>query len=283
MKSVLFTKLLKGLSLDDVARIGQELGVDGIDLLVRSGHQVTPAEPEVLGAAVRRLEGHGLSVAAITTDITDPANGLAETLFAASADAGVRLIRLGYWNYGVGDRYQRVLDAARRHLDDLEQLARRYRVRPMIQLHGGTIHSSGVMTAALLDGHDPAFLGAYPDPGNQAVQDGREDWRLTFDVLEPWLCFVGVKNGGWSSAGYGATGQRQWHSDWLGIAEGMVPWDEILGWLAERHSEVPLSFHSHYEVPLEQALEQTRADIRYVRGLLASTGAEAPTNAMGAR
>jgi hypothetical protein len=31
----------------------------------------------------------------------------------------------------------------------------------------------------------------------------------------------------------------------------------------------PLSFHSHYEVPLPQALEQTRLDLRFIHRQIA--------------
>jgi hypothetical protein len=61
----------------------------------------------------------------------------------------------------------------RRHLDILERLARGVDAHLAIQLHGATIHSSWHLTAVLLDGHDPAYLGAYPDPGNQAVRPAR--------------------------------------------------------------------------------------------------------------
>jgi sugar phosphate isomerase/epimerase len=270
MHCLLFTKLLKGLSLDEVGHIGADLGFDGIDLLVRPGHQLQPSAALSLQPAVELLRGYGLTVPAITTDLIDARDSHTELLFDACATAGVGLIRLGYWKYGPGDQYRTVFARARHQLDGLVQLADRYRVRPMIQLHGGTIHSSGSLAAQLLEGHDPALLGAYPDPGNQATQSGREDWRLTFDLLEPWLCMVGVKNGGWSFGAYNANGQRQWSSDWLGLPEGMVPWDDVLAALAHDHSAVPLSFHSHYELPLTQALDQTRTDLQYVRRIAAS-------------
>ena len=166
-----------------------------------------------------------------TTDLTDPARMPTEKLLAACAEAGIGLIRLGYWHYDPQVGYAEGFDAARRQLDELDRLAENTGVRLAIQLHGGTIHASGCQTAALLAGHDPARLGAYPDPGNQTVQDGREDWRFTFDVLRPWLCCVGVKNGGWFPADLAPSGQRRWRSDWYGIPDGMVPWDEILAYL----------------------------------------------------
>ncbi|HEU0116646.1 MAG TPA: TIM barrel protein [Thermomicrobiales bacterium] len=265
MQTVLFTKLFRGRTLDEIAEHGAGLGFDGIDLLIRNGHQVTPGEPDGLAGAAARLQAAGLSVPMATTDLTDPNWSGAARLLAACADAGIGTIRLGYWKYDPAVGYAAQFDAARRDLDGLSALARAAGVQLAIQLHGGTLHGSGAQTRALLEGHDPQFISAYPDPGNQVVQDGREDWRFTFDVLRPWLSCVGVKNGGWFAGDIDANGQRRWRSDWLGLADGMVPWDDILAFLAEERFDGLLTLHSHYEVPFDQVIDQTRADLRYVR------------------
>jgi sugar phosphate isomerase/epimerase len=269
MDIVLFTKLFRGCEIEEIATAANGLGVDGIDLLIRPGHQVEPEAPERIPEAVRYLQQQGLRVPMATTDLTDPAKMPAERVLAACAEAGIGLIRLGYWHYDPRLGYAAVFETARRQLDELDRLAERTGVRLAIQLHGGTIHASGCQTAALLAGHDPNHIGAYPDPGNQTVQDGREDWRFTFDVLRPWLCCVGVKNGGWFPGELAPSGQRRWRSDWFGIADGMVPWDDILAYLSESGFDGLLSFHSHYEVPLSQVLTQTRVDLEFVRRQLA--------------
>jgi sugar phosphate isomerase/epimerase len=268
MKIVLFTKLFRGRSLVEIADATSGLGFDGIDLLIRPGHQAEPDDPASIHEAARRLRQAGLTVPMATTDLTDPTDERAERVLAACAETGIDLIRLGYWKYDLQRGYAACFDAARRDLDGLARLAEKHGVRLAIQLHGDTIHGSGAQAAALLTGHDPALIGAYPDPGNQTVQDGRENWRFTFDVLAPWLCCVGVKNGGWFPAELSEAGQRRWRSDWLGVPDGMVPWDEIATYLKETRYEGFLSFHSHYEVPLDQVLAQTRVDLGYVKRLI---------------
>jgi sugar phosphate isomerase/epimerase len=259
---VLFTKLFEQREAGEIGRVAAELGFDGIDLLIRSGYTVDPAEARRIPQLVKEFQASGLSVPIATTDLTDVSAFPVEEVFGACAEAGIGLIRLGYWKYDGTRRYADIKAEARRQLGELVDAAGRFGVRLAIQLHGGTIHSSGALTAALLEGHDPAKLGAYPDPGNQAVQDGREDWRLTFDMLEPWLSCVGVKNGGWSRSGSG------WESEWLGIADGMVPWPDILDHLRQKGFAGPLSFHSHYTWPYDKVLDQTGADLRYVRDLI---------------
>ncbi|MEQ7128978.1 TIM barrel protein [Actinopolymorpha sp. B11F2] len=269
MRTVLFTKLFQSRRVDEIAATTAELGFDGIDLLVRPGATVDPAEARDIPAAVQRLESEGLSVPMATTDLTDPERFPADAVLGACADAGVGLIRLGYWAYKPTIRpYADTVAEARQHLARLDALAAHHGVRLAIQLHGGTIHASGALTRVLLEGHPPERLCAYPDPGNQVVQDGREDWRMTLEILQTWLACVGVKNGGWFPAATTGTGQREWSSDWFGLADGMVPWAEILPHLQAIGFDGELSLHSHYELPYDQVIDQTRTDLRYVKRLL---------------
>lgn len=268
MEAVLFTKLFRGESVETIATSANSLGFDGIDLLIREGFQVTPSKPEQISEVVAKLKDAGLSVPMATTDITDPAQAPTDAIFKACAEAGVEIIRLGYWKYDPSVGYRALRDKARQHLRDIASIASASGIKAAIQLHGDTIHASGAQTAVLLEEHDPAVIGAYPDPGNQVVQEGREDWRFTFDILEPWLCCVGVKNGGWFAGQLAESGQRHWWADWLGLADGMVPWDEIVEYLGGSNYDGLLSFHSHYEVPLDQVIDQTRVDLSFVRRLL---------------
>ena len=264
MQPVLFTKLFQDQTVEEIATHAQEAGFRAIDLLVRPGHQVEPGNSRELAGAVKVLEQQGLAVTMVTTDLVDPEDQDTEAVLVACAESNIGLIRLGYWKYDGARRYADCLDTARRQLAGLAGLAERYGVRLAVQLHGGTIHGSGAQAATLLDGIDPSLIGAYPDPGNQTVQDGREDWRFTFDILADRLCCVGVKNGGWFPADLAPSGQRHWQSDWLGLADGMVPWDDVMAYLAGSGYDGPLSFHSHYEVPLAQALDQTQTDLRFI-------------------
>lgn len=273
MQLVLFTKLFLGQSIEEIGAIGSRLGFDGIDLLVRPGFQVEPTNPDGIGAAVSRLKQDGLSVPMATTDLTDPAAIDTPRLFNSFAENGIRVVRLGYWKYDPSVGYASLLDTTRRQLDELAKLAEAAGITLTIQLHGGTIHGSGAQTASLLQGHDPRILGVYPDPGNQTVQDGREDWRFTFDILGPWINTVGVKNGGWFPSSLADTGQRRWQSDWLGLPDGMVPWDQIVGHLVNTNFDGLLTLHSHYEVPYPQVLDQTALDLNYIKRLIAEGGA----------
>ena len=276
MEAVLFTKLFQQRSPAEVSDVTADLGFDGVDLLIRSGCTADPGDAAAIGRAAEHVRSAGLSVPMATTDLTDPAQGQAERVLGACAQAGIEMVRLGYWKYDPAEsRYHRALDRARRQLAELVAIADRHGVRLAVQLHGGSIHSSGALTRTMLEGHSPQQLVGYPDPGNQAVQEGRVDWRLTFDLLEPWLGCVGVKNGGWSAADPTPVGQRSWRSTWLGLADGMVPWPEIIAHLTGSGYAGLLSVHSHYRLPYERVLDQTRTDLHFLRRLLAEAEPQA--------
>lgn len=265
---VLFTKLFGGAAIAEIAKTASSLRFDGIDLLVRPGFALEPSQAHRLPTAVEQIRGEGLSVPLVTTDMIDADTYPAETVLRCCAEADVALVRMGYWPYARASGYAAILERARRSLDALVPLAQKYRVKLLLQLHGGTIHASGALASRLLEGYDTAHLGAYADPGNQVVQDGHEPWELTLDLLWHRLACLGVKNGGWFPGRYADSGQRTWTADWTPLHEGMARWDEIFAFLARSRFAGVLSFHSHYEVPRELAIAMTRVDLAYARRAL---------------
>jgi sugar phosphate isomerase/epimerase len=266
--SILFTKLFGSRPASEIGESAAALGFDGIDLLIRPGFTTSPDDPAGIVKAVKDLKVASLSVPNATTDVTDPARYPLEQVLGACSEAGIGMVRLGFWTYDGSRPYRELADEAKRHLDQHERAAERHGIKLTLQLHGGTIHCSGALAMRLLDGRDPQRIGAYIDPGNQTVQDGHEQWRLTFDLLGPWLSCVGVKNGGWFPAETHDSGQRLWQSDWFGVADGAAPWHEIAGHLVKRGYDGPLCFHGHYHLPLAQVLDQTGADRRYLKRLM---------------
>jgi sugar phosphate isomerase/epimerase len=263
-----FTKALQGLRLDAAAAATADIGFDCVDLLIRDGHAVTPDAPEGVALAVAAYAAEGLRTVMATIDATRP-DDATERLLGSCRDAGIGLVRLGFWRYDPAPGWPVLVDMARRDLDGFERLAERLGIRLLLQLHGGSIHASGAQAAHLLAGRDPARIGAYPDPGNQSIQEGSEAWRVTLDILAPWLCCIGVKNGDWSAGGYRPSGQREWRAEWCALDEGMVPWDDIVRHLVTSSFQGPFSMHSHYRVPRDQALAKVRADLSYFRRLIA--------------
>jgi sugar phosphate isomerase/epimerase len=268
MQVIMFTKLFRELGSSETAALLSEMGFDGVDLLIREGWHVTPQTADSIQGVVTQFKQRGLNVPMATCDAVDPSNPITERIIAHCAEAGIGVLRIGYWRYDLAHGYRTILKEAQDQLAGLARLAERHSICLALQLHGGTIHSSSGQALHLLTPHDPRYVGAYVDPGNQVVQEGREDWRLTLDALEPWLCCLGVKNGGWFAGMNDQDGQRRWQSDWLPLSDGMFPWSDILAHLSQTRFSGILSLHSQYRLPFAQAVAQTGVDLGFVRRIL---------------
>ncbi|MBT5963487.1 MAG: hypothetical protein HOG99_18205, partial [Gemmatimonadetes bacterium] len=93
MKLIVFSKMLSDKSVEELADLAQELGIDGYDLAVRPGHPVNPDN--------------------VTT---------ADTLLAAMADAGAPRVKLGYYKIDLNSSYWNQVEATRRHLEGWGEL-----------------------------------------------------------------------------------------------------------------------------------------------------------------
>lgn len=262
MRLAMFTKLFGDSDLGVVAQEVAGLGLKGVDLLVRQGYAVVPSRPAGIGEAARIFARAGLQLEMVTTDLIE-GDQCAAAVLAACADAGVSLVRLGFYRYDPSLGYARCRERGRRQLGELEAISRRTGIRLALQLHHGTLHSSGALAAALLEGRDGQAFGIYVDPGNQ-VKQGSEDWRLTLELAGDRLCCVGVKNAGWYAAG--PSGAPPWEARWVPLEEGLVPWPEILSQLNETGYDGLLSLHAFYqELRLPAALEAVRRDLNFLR------------------
>ena len=126
----LFVKPWKTLSLPQLARRVKSLGFDLIELPVRPGFQVEPAEIErALPAAVNLLADEGIRVLNVTADIALDD----ERLYSACAAAGTKMNRVMFWQ-GEAD-YWTAEAAARRQLDAALPFCERYDIQIGIQNH----------------------------------------------------------------------------------------------------------------------------------------------------
>ncbi len=264
MRVLAFTKPFGPMTVERLADAVVEVGADGADLVVRDGHTVTPAQPERIGEVAAALRSNGADLDIVTTDLVEPGAD-AERVLGACADAGVGLVRLGFFRYDAALGYQRCLDTARRDLAALVDTAARHGVRPVLQLHHGTVHPSAALALRLLadlDGADGTDgPGVYADPGNQS-KEGSESWPLHLDLLGERIVCIGVKNSAWRE------GPAGWTCDWQPFTDGgVVPWPDVLATLRERGYAGALSLHVHYTNP--DPVEAVTRDLAHLRSLLA--------------
>jgi sugar phosphate isomerase/epimerase len=271
---IYFTKFLRGLTPGEVAEIAKRLGFDGLDLAVRRGQAVNPANVrDALPAAMKIWEKAGLSVPMVSTEtgLTDPQDRTVEPIWAACAETGVRNIKIGYWPWKEGESYSKSVDQARRDLERFSKVSEKHRVRTLVHNHSGpylACNASTLMT--LLRDSDPAWVGAYMDPAHLAVNG--EPLPLALEIVGDHLAMIAVKNVAYiaTESAAGTT----WSRKWCLLRDGLVDWPRAIELLRGRGYDGPLSLHGEYSGPEERdaILKNVAEDVKYLISISSVSG-----------
>lgn len=281
MQFALFTDDLSDLSIREVCRAAKKAGFDGIDLTLRNGGHVRPENAaKGLAAAHEIADDEGIAISLVTTGIISADAPFTEEVFSA-AHFHHREIKLGYWRYEPFGTLARQLDDARRKLEAIVNLARRYRVRPCLHVHSGPILSNGPLVYLLIKDFAPEDVGAYVDTMHMSYEGGGSGWEMMLDLLAPWIALVGVKNYILPATKRDAYGQQRFELKKVPLADGIAPLPQFFQRLKQIGYDGVVSLSSEYKGPgsfrpltTPQLLEQAAADLRYLKGVIAALAAE---------
>lgn len=267
---IMFSKMLKEQSIDQLIESLKFVGADGVDLAVRPGYPVNPDNvADTLVPAAEELRAAGLSIPMVTapTDLTKASAPYAEPLFRACGEARVPLIKLGYWGAPAED-YWGAVERMKAELGQFADLGAKHGVKPCLHTHSG--NNMALNAAALmhiLRDFPPDRAGAYVDVGHLAVCG--EPPALAFAMAAEWLSIVGCKDLDRVKTDDGGTKTRT-----VPVGEGFVDWRGTINWLVKHDFRGPLTFHSEFPSPnTDHLLEQTQKDIAFVRDLGRQAGA----------
>ena len=249
MKLIVFSKMLQEKSVAELIELAQRHGYDGYDLAVRPGHPVNPDNAAAaLPQAQTQMEQAGLQIGMVTGnfDLLTADHPLAEPLLAAMDSANVRLLKLGYFRFEPQTMdYWEQVDNVRRAFSAWEKLASIYNVK--ICYHTHSHYCMGLNAAALmhlLRDFDPAYLGAYLDPGHFAVDGEPFDFGLA--MAREHLSILSVKDvlvERVEKNGHGAA-----KALWVAAGEGIVDWTAVFGELRRIEYDGFLSIHCEYDI-----------------------------------
>ena len=253
MNLIVFSKMLQEKSIAELIELAQRHGYDGYDLAVRPGHPVNPDNAATaLPQAQTQMEQAGLQIGMVTGnfDLLTADHPLAEPLLAAMDSANVRLLKLGYFRFEPQTMdYWEQVENVRRAFAAWEKLASIYNVK--ICYHTHSHYCMGLNAAALmhlLRDFDPAYLGAYLDPGHFAVDGEPFDFGLA--MAREHLSILSVKDvlvERIEKNGHGAA-----KALWVAAGEGIVDWTAVFTELRRIEYDGFLSIHCEYDIEDEE-------------------------------
>ena len=274
MKLIMFSKMHKARSIAELIELGHELKLDGFDMAVRKGYPVNPQNvAKELAPAVRAMEQEGLSIPMVTAegDLLLPDNPTAEPLVAAMGEAGVALLKLGYYKLDpiVMDYWSEV-DRIRTVFEDWAELAQKHGVKICYHTHSKRCMGLNAgMLAHLIRDFDPRHIGAYLDPGHLAAEG--EEFAVAAAIAGEHLCAVSLKDvliGRAEKNGHGDKTQT-----WVTVGKGVVDWTAVFETLQRVKFDGPLSVHCEFRIGEEEDFAAAvTAEAAFFRRMLDAKG-----------
>ena len=264
---IMFTKHLEGWSLGQIIEGLKSAGVNGADLCVRPGYPVHPGNVRSeLVRAVKQFADEGLCIPLVTapgelnrSDLDD-----AQPMFEACAEAGVGLIKLGYWHME-DDGYWPSIERCRGRLEGFVALGERTGVKPIIHNHSGevmSLNSSSVMN--IVSQFDPAQVGVFADVGHLSIVG--EPYPMAFDIVKKYLAAVAFKD--LMRQKIIKDGEPAWQTAVVPMGSGFGDFPQVVSILRQIGFAGPISFHCEYSrLPPESVIDQCRIDTRWIESL----------------
>ncbi|WFR65649.1 sugar phosphate isomerase/epimerase [Paenibacillus amylolyticus] len=163
-----------------------------------------------------------------------------EQAFQAAAGLGASMMRVGVPGYDRQTRYPELYRKAVDYLSEVQDLAKQYNIKAIVETHHQTIAPTASLAYRLVQSLDPQHVGVLYDPGNM-VHEGYENHRMGLELLGPYLAHVHVKNAGWfapedkdsqkanvTEQSSGVALNTVWKCHWTPLTEGMVDWVQMV-------------------------------------------------------
>lgn len=239
-----FSKQLQWLDYDGMAEAAAELGFDGIDLTVRPGGHVEPADvARDLPRAVKAVQARKIEVPLIATAVVDPDDPVSRTVLETAADQGIRYYRTGYFYFTARESLDATLERARESFARLARFNEQLGLVGDYQNHAG----EGYLGASLWDlwyvlkDLDPRWLGCQFDL-RHAVVEGGEAWPIDFRRIKDRVHTLVAKDFRWRIDGQRAV------ADNCPLGEGVTPFGRFFTSELPAEFAGPITIHLEYEL-----------------------------------
>jgi sugar phosphate isomerase/epimerase len=270
----IFSKHLQFLVCKTAAAKAVELGFVGLDLTVRPGGHVLPANVKTeLPKAIKDIKAAGARCDMIATSVEDVDNSLDRDVLETAAANGVKYYRCNWFKYPEGITMPEALLKYQNEIHDLGLLNKKLGIVGSYQNHAGrNVGASFWEVDAILKTVDPAFFGTQYDI-RHAYVEGANSWENGFELLRQRIKIVVLKDYRWEKI------DGKWQALNVPIGEGMVDFDKFFKLLKRFGLHPPVSLHCEYDmggaekgnrniaIPAQQVFDAIQKDLVTVQKL----------------
>jgi sugar phosphate isomerase/epimerase len=276
MKFAAFTVMLPDLSPEEAVTALAQAGYNGVEWRVTKvdparqnetpsfwGNNLCTLEPTPQNAdRARELAREaGLELTNLGTYLSPDDLTAVERAMHFAQRAGAGSLRVNAEPYK-GD-YHTAFERSLEFYREVEKLAKRYKVRALVETHQGLITPSASLAHRFVSHFDPSHVGVIYDPGNM-VLEGFETYLMGLQLLGPYLAHVHLKNAAFA---HPRNGGGVWQPRWTALEDGVVNFKDVLRSLLDVGYNGWLVMEDFSAV--RGSLETLKHNISFIKNLLA--------------
>ncbi len=283
MKYSIFTVSLPDLFPQDALREMKNAGYDGVEWRVVdqgesadgrpgfwSGNLCTWPLKSFLEDApmIKKITGEaGMEMPCIGTYVNCENLEAVDIAMRGTVKLGAKQLRVGVPGYDGKSSYLKIRERAFRQYCEVAELARKYGLRALIEIHMGNIIPSASAAATFVHNFDPKYVGVIHDAGNM-VYEGYEQYGIGLEVLGQYLAHVHLKNSRWDASATRPDGSTGWKPSSAPFDKGMVDVSALLRALKNAEYDGWISFEDFSTE--ESTLQKLKKNIGFVKKIEAS-------------
>jgi sugar phosphate isomerase/epimerase len=220
-----FSKPWPEKSLPELADFIAGLGLDGVELPVRPGFQVTAEKVATdLPRAAALFKQRGLAI----RSVAGPED---EVTIRAMGEAGIPILRvMAKIDLKIG--YMASIDEIRRRWDALIPTLEKNKVTIGVQNHCDYFVGSAIGLVHLIGKYERKHVAAVLDTAHCGL-DGEPD-DMAIDIAWPRLCLVNLKSAFWRMVTGPEVEDVVWKKYWTSGRFGITSWPKVIADLARR-------------------------------------------------
>ena len=252
----MFSKHFQWTDVAEMTRLCAQIGFDGIDLTLRPGGHIEPAQVDSeLPRALATIHAAGLVTPMVTAGILDATTPHAESVMQALKKAGIARYRWGGFKYDAKRPLPMQLAELKPKLKDLAAMNKQYGLCAMYHTHSGVNYIGASMwdLYELLKDHSPDQLSVNLDVGHATAEGGYGGWIHSTRLLGPLTRGIALKDFLWAKEGKG------WHPGWCALGQGMVNFKQFLPMIKAAGFQGPVQLH--YEYPELGGIDTGKKDL----------------------